>query len=393
MFNFQIDSLLAVSIALTAGLILNRVVKKLGLPNVTGYLIAGLLIGPCVLNLFPREALAQTTVITEVALGFIAFSIGAEFKFADMKKIGGSVFTITLFQALGACILVNIALMVMGFPMPIAITLGAIATATAPAATLMVIRQYKAHGPVTNILLPVVALDDAMGLIIFSVSLSIAQVLESGSALSFKTMLIDPLTEIVCSIAGGILIGLILCWAMRFFKSSANRLCLVVATVFMGTALSGTFGLSSLLFNMCIGAVLANMRDDFDNILAINDQWTPPMFLVFFVISGAELDLSVLPTVGLLGIAYIIARSAGKYLGALFGSVVTHQDSNIKKYLGLTLLPQAGVAIGMSQIVISALPEFGGQIRAVVLCATLVYEFVGPLITKIALTKAGEIKV
>ena len=388
----EINSLLAVAIALTAGLILNRVVKKLGLPNVTGYLIAGLIIGPCILNLFSAEALANTKVITEVALGFIAFSIGAEFKFSDMKRIGASVFTITLFQAVAACLFVNLALFATGFPAPIAITLGAIATATAPAATLMVIRQYNAKGPVTGILLPVVALDDAIGLIIFSVSLSVAEVLESGSELSVSAMLLDPIIEISASILGGALIGFILCWAMRFFKSAPNRLCLVVAIVIMGTALSSTFHLSALLFNMCIGAVLANMRNDFESLLAINDSWTPPLFLMFFVISGAELDLKVLPSVGLLGIVYLVARSLGKYFGALAGSVITHQDENIKKYLGLTLLPQAGVAIGMSQIVIDALPLYGSQIRAVVLSATLVYEFIGPLITKIALTKAGEIK-
>lgn len=388
----EINSLLALAIALSAGLILNRVVKKLGLPNVTGYLIAGLIIGPCLMNLFPKEALADAKVITEVALGFIAFSIGAEFKFADMKRIGASVFTITLFQSLAACIFVNIALFVLGFPAPVAITLGAIATATAPAATLMVIRQYNAKGPVTGILLPVVALDDAIGLIIFSVSLAVAEVLESGNKLSITTMLIDPIIEIASSIIGGAVIGLILCWAMRYFKSSSNRLCLVITVVIMGTAISSTLNLSGLLFNMCIGAVLANMRNDFESVFAINDQWTPPLFLIFFVISGAELDLKVLPSVGLLGIAYLIARSLGKYFGALFGSVITHQDENIKKYLGLTLLPQAGVAIGMSQIVIDALPLYGGQIRAVVLSATLIYEFVGPLVTKIALTKAGEIQ-
>lgn len=388
----EINSLLALAIALSTGLIFNRVVKKLGLPNVTGYLVAGLIIGPYLLNLFPKEALENTKVITEVALGFIAFSIGAEFKFSDMKRIGSSVFTITIFQALAACVFVNIALFALGFPAPVAISLGAIATATAPAATLMVIRQYKAKGPVTEMLLPVVALDDAIGLIIFSVSLSVAEVLESGNDLSIKTMLLEPVYEISASIIGGFLIGLILCWAMRYFKSASNRLCLIITIVLMGTALSSTFKLSGLLFNMCIGAVLANMRNDFESLLAINDEWTPPLFLIFFVISGAELDLSVLPSVGLLGISYLIARSLGKYFGALIGSVITHQDENIKKYLGLTLLPQAGVAIGMSQIVVDALPVYGSQIRAVVLCATLVYEFVGPLITKISLTKAGEIK-
>ena len=388
----KISVLLAIAIALSAGLILNRIVKLVSLPNVTGYLIAGLIIGPCMLNIFPKEALEQSSVVAEIALGFIAFSIGAEFKFSDIKKIGSSVLSITLAQAVAACLFVNIALIVMGFDLPIALTLGAIATATAPAATLMVIRQYKAKGTVTNMLLPVVALDDAIGLIIFSVSLSIAQVLEAGSKLSISAMILEPLAEISFSLLGGLAIGLILCWTMRFFKSSSNRLCVVIATVFMSTALSSTFNLSSLLFNMCVGAVLANMRNDFNEILSLNDQWTPPLFLLFFVISGAELDLKVLPSVGLLGVTYLIARSAGKYFGALFGATITHAEPNIKKYLGLTLLPQAGVAIGMSQIVITALPVYGGQIRAVVLCATLVYEFVGPLITKIALTKAGEIQ-
>ena len=388
----KISVLLAIAIALSAGLILNRIVKLVSLPNVTGYLIAGLIIGPCMLNIFPKEALEQSSVVAEIALGFIAFSIGAEFKFSDIKKIGSSVLSITLAQAVAACLFVNIALIVMGFDLPIALTLGAIATATAPAATLMVIRQYKAKGTVTNMLLPVVALDDAIGLIIFSVSLSIAQVLEAGSKLSISAMILEPLAEISFSLLGGLAIGLILCWTMRFFKSSSNRLCVVIATVFMSTALSSTFNLSSLLFNMCVGAVLANMRNDFNEILSLNDQWTPPLFLLFFVISGAELDLKVLPSVGLLGVTYLIARSAGKYFGALFGATITHAEPNIKKYLGITLLPQAGVAIGMSQIVITALPVYGGQIRAVVLCATLVYEFVGPLITKIALTKAGEIQ-
>lgn len=388
----ETNSLLAVALALTAGLVLNRVVKKIHLPRVTGYLVAGLVVGPCVANLFTEAALAQTRVVTEVALGFIAFSIGAEFKFADLKKIGGSILTITMFQSLAACLFVNVALFAFGFPGPVAITLGAIATATAPAATLMVIRQYHAKGPVTDTLLPVVALDDAVGLIVFSVSLSIAKVMESGSALSINAMLVQPLVEIAASVVGGVLLGLVLCWALRFFHSDANRLCLVITAVFLGTALASVFNLSSLLLNMCVGAVMANLRNDFEKVLAINDAWTPPLFLMFFVISGAGLDLKILPYVGLLGVVYIIARALGKYFGALAGSALTRQSPNIRKYLGLTLLPQAGVAIGMSQIVIDALPVYGARIRAVVLAATLVYELAGPLVTKVALTKAGEIQ-
>ena len=388
----EINALLAVAIALTAGLILNRAVKKIGLPNVTGYLIAGLIIGPCFLNLFTKEALVQASIISEVALGFIAFSIGVEFKFSDIKKIGTSILTITFTQAFAATIFVDIALIVLGFDLPLSITLGAIATATAPAATLMVIRQYRAKGPVTNMLLPVVALDDAIGLVVFSISLSIAKVLESGEKLSAATMILEPLTEIFLSLAGGIAVGLIFCYTLRFFKSSSNRLCVIIATVIMGTAIAKTFNLSGLLFNMCIGAVLANLRDDYNSVMDINDSWTSPLFLLFFVLSGAELDVTVLPSVGLLGVTYLAARSAGKYFGALFGASITHTDTNIRKYLGLTLFPQAGVAIGMSQIVINSLPTYSSQIRAVVLCSTLVYEFVGPLITKVALTKAGEIE-
>ncbi|MEG2144566.1 MAG: cation:proton antiporter, partial [Oscillospiraceae bacterium] len=242
-----------------------------------------------------------------------------------------------------------------------------------------------------SMLLPVVALDDAIGLVVFAVSIAIAKALDTGAALSAAAMVFEPLKEVGLSLLGGLVVGLILCWCMKLFKSSSNRMCVIVATVFLSTALAETFNLSSLLFSMSVGAVLANMRNDFDKILTLNDAWTPPLFLLFFVVSGAELDLKVLPSVGVLGIAYLVARSLGKYLGAGFGATITHAAPNIKKYLGLTLLPQAGVAIGMSQLVMEALPTYGPQIRAVVLCATLVYEFVGPLITKICLTKAGEI--
>ena len=386
------NMLFAISMAMDLGLLFNRIVKKIGLPNVTGYLVAGLVIGPYVLGLFPKEAAEQAADITNIALGFIAFSIGGEFKMSSIKQIGGSVLTITFFQALAATIFVDIALIVAGFPVPLSITLGAIATATAPAATLMVVRQYRAKGPVTNILLPVVALDDAVGLVVFSVSLALAQVFASGAALTAEAMLVEPLIEIVGSLVIGGAIGLGLAFCLRFFKSNANRLCLVITVVFLGTALSGMLGLSSLLLSMATGAALANLRNDSEKVLEINDNWTQPLFLLFFVISGAELDVAVVPTVGLLGIIYIVMRSLGKYFGARIGATVVKADHNIRKYLGVALLPQAGVAIGMSQIVISALPQYGNEIRAVVLCATLVYELIGPLLTKMVLTKAGEIE-
>ncbi len=383
--------LLSLAFAMIVGLLLTRVVKLVHLPNVTGYLIAGLLIGPYVLNVFPTDALEAVGSISTVALGFIAFSIGNEFRFSHLKHIGKNAIIICFCQALLACLLVNVTLLLVGFVTPLCLVLGAIATATAPAATLMVVRQYKAKGPITNTLLPVVAIDDAIGLIIFAVSLAVAKSLSSGQAVTVMNTVVEPLLEIILSLAVGSVIGLLVSLATRFFKSRANRLCICVAAVFLGVALADQFHLSSLLLCMCIGAGFVNTKKHAEPILDGADRWTPPLFMLFFVISGAELDLAVLPTVGLLGILYLVARSLGKYFGTYFGALAVKSDKNIRKYLGAALLPQAGVAIGMAQIVMSQLPQYGSQVRAVVLTATLIYELVGPLITKIVLTKAGEI--
>lgn len=374
------------------GLVLSRAVKKVHLPNVTGYLIAGLLIGPCCLNLVTKEALSGLNVITQAALGFIAFSIGGEFKLSNLKAIGKSCVIITFFQALMAAALVDIVLILCGFDVPMCLALGAIATATAPAATLMVVRQYKAKGELTNTLLPVVAIDDAIGLVLFSISIAIAGSLASGAAASVKTMLVEPLTEIVLSLATGMLIGLICAFVMRFFHSKGNKLCICLAAVLLGVGLAKQFGLSDLLLCMCIGAALVNLRADAPELLDLTDAWTPALFMAFFVLSGAELDLTALPTVGALGAVYILVRSFGKYAGAYIGSAVVKASDKIRKYLGITLLPQAGVAIGMAQIALTELPQYGARIQAVVLCATLIYELVGPVLTKMALQKAGEIK-
>lgn len=386
------NNLFCLAAALGMGLLLSRVVKKLNLPDVTGFLIAGLIIGPYCLGVFNSESLESISDITAVALGFIAFSIGGEFKKDNLKRVGMKAFVITVFQAMAAVILVDAALILAGFDIPLAITLGAIATATAPAATLMVVRQYKAHGKMTNTLLSVVAMDDAIGLAVFSISLAIAQSLTSGAAPTVNNMLLQPLLEIVLSLLIGFAIGAIASICIRFFKSRANRLCITIASVLLGVALSNMFGLSSLLLCMSIGAAVVNLRSDAETILEGAERWTTPLFMLFFVISGAELDLTVLTSVGLLGLIYIVSRSIGKYFGAFLGARIVKSEPSIQKYLGLTLLPQAGVAIGMAQIVMSQLPEYGAQIRAVVLCATLIYELVGPVLTRIALVKSGEIE-
>ncbi|MGI6201694.1 MAG: cation:proton antiporter [Christensenellales bacterium] len=386
------NTLLALALAMAVGLALTRVVKLVNLPNVTGFLIAGLLVGPYCLKFVAGDFLESFNLITTVALGFIAFSIGGEFKLSHIRQIGSKAITITMFQALTAVLLVDVALILAGFDVSTSLTLGAIAAATAPAATLMVVRQYKADGPVTRTLLPVVAMDDAVGLMAFSISLAIAKALAVGDAMTVHNMLLEPLVEIVLSLAIGFAIGAALALMMRFFKSRANRLSLMVCAVFLGVALSEMLGLSSLLVCMMIGAGLVNLRSDAEVILEGCDRWTPPLFMLFFVISGAELDLAVIPTVGLLGVIYLFVRSLGKYFGSLVGAKIAKADPNVTKYLGVTLLPQAGVAIGMAQMAMAALPEHGVQIRAVVLCATLVYELVGPVLTKIALVKAGEIQ-
>lgn len=373
------------------GLLLTRLAKKVNLPNVTAYLIAGLIVGPYCLNLFSESMLAGISELTSIALGFIAFSIGGEFKWESLKRVGVKALIITIFQALAALAAVDVVLILCGFDLPLSLTLGAIATATAPAATLMVVRQYRAQGTMTNTLLSVVAMDDAIGLAAFAISLAMAQSLTSGAAPTVQNMLISPLLEIGLSLVVGAALGTVLSFLLRFFRSRANRLSLMIAAVFAGVALSDCWGLSALLTCMAIGAAMVNLRADSGALIENTDRWTPPLFMLFFIISGAELDLQVLTNVGLLGVLYLVARSLGKYFGSALGACVVKSEPKIRKYLGLTLLPQAGVAIGMAQVVIAKLPEYGEVIRAVVLCATLVYELVGPVITRIALSRAGEI--
>lgn len=386
------NTLLALSIAIAFGLLMSRVIKLVHLPDVTAYLIAGLVIGPFVLKIFTPEMNAQMSIISDVALGFIAYSIGGEFKLSYIKEIGAKPIIVTVFQGCAAAACVFLALLAMGQPLPLCLALGAIATATAPAATLMVIRQYKAKGPVTQMLLPVVAMDDALGLMMYSIMIAIAKTIDSGAALSAMTLVVKPLIQIVGSLAMGVALGLLLTFVVRFFHSRGNKLALTLMVVFAAVGISTLLDLSSLLVCMMIGATMVNLCNQSDALLEQCDRFTPPLFLLFFVLSGANLDISVLPTVGLVGVVYVLARALGKILGATVGSKIEHCDKNIVKYLGITLLPQAGVAIGMARLAMTALPTYGATINAVVLAGTLVYELTGPVLTKIALTKAGEIK-
>ncbi|MBR1584245.1 MAG: cation:proton antiporter [Clostridia bacterium] len=382
--------LLLIGIAMAAGLLFSRGAHVVKLPNVTAFLVAGLVIGPCVAGIISKEQAASMNVISEAALGFIAYAIGGEFKLSYLKKIGKAPLTITLFQGIATALCVDIGLIVLGFDVPLSLLLGAIALATAPAATLMVVRQYKAKGPVTQMLLPVVAMDDALGLMVFSISASVAQGMLGGE-MTARSMVLSPLIEIVGSIALGAALGVVLAFGARFFASRGNKLALSIACVLAGVGLCDMLNLSSLLVCMMIGAVMVNMSQQHEVLMEQCDRFTPPLFLLFFVLSGAELDLSVLPSVGLIGVLYLVLRSIGKWGGTMLGAVTVHADSNIKKYLGLTLLPQAGVAIGMANLVASRFPTLGAQVNTIVLAGVLVFELVGPIITKAALTKAGEI--
>ena len=386
------DILLYLGIAMAAGLLFNRIVKKFNLPNVTGYLVAGLIIGPYVLNFLPELAVEQMSIITNVALGFIAFSIGGSFKISNLKALGAKILVITFFEACTASLFVTLAVAVFGFDIPMALALGAIAAATAPATTLLVAKQYNANGPVTRMLLPVVAMDDAICIVLFSVMTSIASVIATGAELSVFEMILDPVREIGLSLVVGAVVGFAVALCSKFFKSRANRISVIICSIFLCVALADKFELSSLLVCMMNSAIMVNFSKEADKMLDVCDRWTPPLFLLFFVISGAELNLSVLKQIGVIGVIYLVARTLGKYLGATAGSAIVKAEKNIIKYLGLTLIPQAGVAIAMSQLAITILPMYGEQIRAVILTATLVYELTGPLITKAALTSAGEIK-
>lgn len=408
------STLLSVSIALLAGLLMTRVFKPMKLPAVTAYLIAGVLIGPYCLGALginglgfkSMESVSKLSLVSEVALGFIAFSIGNEFRLEDLKKTGKQAFVIGIFQALMATVLVDVALLVVHLIMPDKLTLpqlltlGAIATATAPAATLMVVRQYKANGPLTKLLLPIVALDDAVGLVVFAVSFGIAKSLVSGSV-DLISIIVNPLIEIVLSLALGALMGWILTQLEKMFNSNTNRLNMTIAFVFLTASLammkfeigSVHIGFSSLLVCMMLGTVFCNLCPLSEDLMGATDKWTSPLFALFFVISGAELELSVFTdgAIVVIGIVYIIFRCLGKYFGAAVSAKATKCSPAICKYLGITLFPQAGVALGMCTTAMQ-LGEQGSLIRNITLFAVLIYEIVGPLMTKEALTAAGEIK-
>ena len=404
--------LICIALALAGGLLLSRLTKKLNLPAVTAYLICGLLMGPFVLGALnipgvgfhSLEEVESLNVLTQCALGFIAFAMGNEFRLSQLRSIGGQAIAVGILQAVITTALVDLVLIGLHFlfpqmlSVPAAITLGAIASATAPAATLMVVRQYKAHGPLTKLLMLVVAIDDAVGLLLFSLSFGIAGTISSGE-INVITMVAEPLIEIVLSLALGAVMGWVLNFVEQFFHSRSKRMTISVAFVMLTVGLSTLHfnigpvhcGFSLLLVCMMTGTVFCNICTTSEELMDRVESWTVPLSILFFVLSGAELDLLVLanPVTLIVGIIYILSRSAGKYFGARWSCGATKCSKTITKYLGITLLPQAGVALGMAMTAAS-LPD-GATVRNVVLFAVLIYEVFGPALTKWALTKSGEI--
>ena len=407
------QTLLSVSVAMLTGLLMTRVFKPLKLPAVTAYLVAGILIGPYCLGALhipgfgftSAEAVAGMDLVSEIALGFIAFSIGNEFRMKDLKATGKQAAIIGTAQALVTALFVVLALFGAHLMMPDilswqqALVLGAIATATAPAATLMVVRQYKAKGPLTKLLLPIVALDDAVGLIVFAVLFGIAKASTSAGA-DILSILLNPLIEIAASLLLGAIMGWLLTLLERFFNSNTNRLNMTIAFVFLTASLSMlefsigpvTVSFSSLLVCMMLGTVFCNICPLSENLMGAADKWTSPLFALFFVVSGASLELGVFTdwAIVVIGVLYILFRSIGKYVGTYYSSKAVGCSRPIRRYLGITLFPQAGVALGMSAIAMQ-LGEPGHLIRNITLFSILIYELFGPLLTKWALTRAGEI--
>ena len=413
----EMQIFLTVAVALFAGLMLTRVFKKMGFnfPDVTAFLIAGLLIGPYCLGRLGMpgigfnnfEQVASLSVLNNAALGFIAFSIGSEFRLSALKLNGRAATIIGIVQACVASAIVDVVLIILHFvlgpdilSLPAAITLGAIAAATAPAATLMVVRQYKAEGPLTRLLLPIVALDDAVGLVIFSVSFGVARALQGG-AIDVISVAINPALEIIASLVLGAALGAVLSKIEKLFYSNTNRLSITISFVLLTIALSFleipvgpvTISFSSLLVCMMLGTIFCNMSEFSEDIMQRAEKWTAPLNAIFFVLNGADLNLSVFanPAYVLIGIVYIISRSFGKYVGARESARFCGCDKNVVDYLGITLLPQAGVALGMCVQAEALGDPTGTIIRNVTLFGVLIYELFGPLMTREALKKAGEI--
>lgn len=383
--------LLYISLILFGGLLVGRFVKLFNLPNVTGYLIAGLILGPSLANFIPADMVRNFSLVSDMTLGFIAFSIGSEFKFSYFKEVGTTPVIVAIMEACGAMLLVTLTLLLFGTDLRLALLFGAIASATAPAQTLMVVQQYRARGPMTSLLMSVVALDDAVALIAFGFATTIVNSMNHpGTNMLFS--IAEPFIELVISLIVGAALAFVMMIFLRYFKKPSNRISILLAFIFLIIYLADRLHGSPLLACMAMGTVLVNWLDDIEDLTRVAQGVTPPLFVIFFVISGAGLDFKALSGIGVVGIIYIVVRVLGKHFGAWFGATITRSEQKIRTYLGLTLMPQAGVALGLVIVAAKAVPEYAAQINVVILSSTFIYSLIGPSAAKFALIKAGEIK-
>lgn len=384
--------MLKISIVLAAGLLGGKLANRLKLPNVTGYIIAGLFLGSSFFKLLSEQELAQLDIVSEMALAFIAFSIGSELVYSELRKVGKKIMIITIFEALGAVLLVFVAMFFLfGQPLSFSLVLASMSAATAPAATLLVMRQYRAYGPLTKTIIPVVALDDVVGIVAFGIAIPIARLTMNDAALSVGQSILHILWEIFGSLLIGGILGLGLTLIGTKLKARDDFQVTALVAIGLGMGCAKVMGLSPLLVNMMVGLMLVNLSPQHEKAFnAIND-FVPPFYVLFFALAGAGLDLSVLKAVGMIGMAYVFARGIGKALGAFVGAVSTKAEKVVSRYLGLALLPQGGVSIGLSILVRQQLPEFAKEITTIIMFSVLIYEITGPIFAKIAIQKAGEI--
>ncbi len=395
------NQILTIGIIIIAGFLGGLAAEKVKLPRITGYIIVGVLLSPSLLNIIPEDAIGHLDVITDVVLGVIAYLIGGTLKVESLRGLGRSVTWITLFQSLGAWFLVTVVLVLLGplvipggtfwqIYFPMAFIIGAISCATAPAATMAIISEYKAKGPLTTTLLAVVALDDAIAVVAFAIAQGISQPLvnETGS-IPLSQMIGIPLLHIVEAAAVGIAFAIALVYISRLVRTRPLLLVLVLGAIILCAGVAIHLGISPILACMAIGFVVTNKLRREEMFLAV-EEIEDVLYVLFFVLAGLHFDLSVLKTAGILALLIVAARYTGKYAGARAGAMISHAPEAVKKYLGLALLPQAGVAVGLALLAEDAYPAFGSIMLAGVLASVIANELVTPPLTKYALFKAGE---
>lgn len=384
--------LLKISIVLLVGAIGGRVARIFKLPNVSGYLVAGLFLGPSFFRLISGQDIESFSVINELALAVIAFSIGSEFVIKDMRKLGKSIVIITLAEVVGAVFIVfAVMFYVFNQPFAFSIVIASMSAATAPAATLLVIKQFKAHGPLTRTILPVVALDDVFGIIAFGIAMSLATLTSGQQTTSIFRMIADPLVEIGGSVILGLIMGVLLVFVVKKSKGRDELQVITLVAIGISAGLSTRLGLSPLLTCIAMGTTLVNLKQNSKRVFDSVNGFIAPVYVLFFTLAGASLDLSILLSVGMLGVGYVIARAAGKMFGAWAGAKSVKADPMVTKNLGYALLPQGGISIGLLVIVRQQLPDYAAAISTIIMFSVLIYEVTGPIFAKLAIQNAGEI--